>query len=487
MAVKKKKSRWLFPTNTNNLRMILAQGLLVSPEGFSKYYQDALLDYNGYLPLFNHKVSTASLEKAVSEAEHLVPCVLEFDLSKLSGQVNMLSNGEAKEIDLGSDLSLFEGDIEQLLIPLPLPLGCISKVIFKTKDDIEAFKKDAEIRSNVVLNKIRLSSTNAESKLFEATDTDPLLALDNTDFSQIEIPEIKPNYSDIYAYGGLLSLLFYYAKNGDLSHGYFNDFSQNIIPQADTPKEQAIPQFIYEYFHDDIDESKPENIILKGIVTSCIESNDFKNSLINFLRNSDWDNEKAGKRSYELADRLHDYVSNSSSSASEWFDSVKSDIEKVLLMLFTREDSDSLIDFHNPKINFTEREYLLFAMFFGIRDGFIKVPAFIREYNNLQEYISNKMAVYAHKQMSSKLALEEINLPKTVWQFVDKKLSKANTKLLGLESCVQTIMPKVNFKHEKGMNIYNGYHEPKYEIINEDYFQIISTEKVTNTIYNKLK
>ena len=486
MAVKKKKASWLFPTNTNNLRMILAQGLLVSPEGFSKYYQDVLLDYNGYLPLFNHKVSTASLEKAVAEAEHLVPCLLEFDLSKLSGQINILSNGEAKKVDLGS-LSLYEGDIEQLLIPLPLPLGCISKVIFKTKDDIEAFKKDAEIRSNVVLNKIRLSSTNAESKLFEATDTDPLLALDNTDFSQIEIPEIKPNYSDIYAYGGLLSLLFYYAKNGVLSHGYFNDFSQNIIPQADIPKDQAIPQFIYEYFHDDVDESRPENKILKGIVASCIESNDFKNSLINFLRNSDLDNEKAGKRSYELADKLHDYVSNSSSSVSEWFDSVKSDIEKVLLMLFTREDSDSLIDFHNPKINFTEREYLLFSMFFGIRDGFIKVPAFIREYNDLQEYISNKMAVYAHNRMSSNLAFKEINSPKTVWQFVDKKLSKANTKLLGLESCVQTIMPKADFKNQKGVNIYSGYYEPTYKVMTEEYFKLISMLKITDTIYNKLK
>ena len=487
MAVKKKKGSWLFPTNTNNLRMILAQGLLASPEGFSKYYQDVLLDYKGYLPLFNHKVSTASLEKAVSEAEHLVPCLLEFDLSKLSGQVNMLSNGEAKEVDLGSDLSLFEGDIEQLLIPLPLPLGCISKVIFKTKDDIEAFKKDAEIRSNVVLNKIKLSSTVAESKLFETTDTDTLLAPNNTDSFKIETAEIKPDYSAVYAYGGLLSLLFYHAKNGDLSHRFFNDFSQNVIPQANNPKEQAIPQFIYEYFHDNIDETRPENKILKGIVTSCIESNDFKNSLINFLRNSDWDNEKVGKRSYELADKLHDYVSNSSRSASEWFDSAKSDIEKILLMLFTREDSDSLIDFHNPKINFSEREYLLFAMFFGIRDGFIKMPAFIREYNNLQEYISNKMVVYAHKQMSSNLAFKEINSPKTVWQFVDKKLSKANTKLLGLESCVQTIMPKVNFKHEKGMNIYNGYHEPKYKITNEDYFQIISTKKVTKTEYNRLK
>ena len=100
MVAKKNKAHWLFPTNTNNLRMILAQGLLASPEGFSKYYQDILVDYDGYLPLFNHQVSSSSLEKAVSEAEYLVPCLLEFDLSKLSGQVNALINDEIKEVDL---------------------------------------------------------------------------------------------------------------------------------------------------------------------------------------------------------------------------------------------------------------------------------------------------------------------------------------------------------------------------------------------------
>jgi hypothetical protein len=468
MIVKRKKACWLFPTNTNNLRMVLAQGLLTSPEGF-----------------INHQVPADALEKAVSEAEHLVPCLLEIDLSKLSDQVNTLINGETKEVDLGSDLSVLDGDIEQMLIPLPMSLVCISKIIFKTKDDISGFKKDAEIRSNVVLNKIKLSSTKAESKLFETTDTS--LASKNTKFYAIDTPKIKPNYSDIYAYGGMLSLLFYHAKNGALSHLFFEAFSHELIPQTNDLKEHAVPQFIHEYFHGDFDETRSENKILKGIVSSCIESDDFKNSLINFLRNGDWD-EKAGKRSKELADKLHDYASNSSRSASKWFDSAKSDIEKVLLMLFTREDSNSLIDFHNPNINFTERDYLLFSIFFGIRDSFIKVPAFIREYDGLQTYISNQMATYAHKKMISNITFKTINPPKTIWQFVDEKLSASNTKQLDLESCVQTIMPaKAGFKHEKGVNIYNGYHDPKYKIVNEEYFKIISIKKVTHTEYNKLK
>lgn len=483
VAKKIKKARWLFPTNTNNFRMILAQGLLTSPEGFSKYYQDTLYESDGYLPLFNHQVSADSLGKAVSEAEHLVPCLLEFDLANISGQVWALINGETKEVDL----SLLNDYIDKLLIPLPMPLGCISKVIFKTKDDKVIFEKEAVTRGNVVIDDIKLSCTVADEKLFNTTDTGKLLAKSDISSATVETPEIiKLNHPAVYAYGGLLSLLFYHAKNGALSHSFFDAFSQNDIPPANDLKEQAIPQFIHGYFHGVIDESKSKNKILKGIVSSCIESEDFKNSLINFLQSSEWDKE-ASKRSNELIDKLQEYVSSNPRSVSEWFDSAKSDIEKVLLMLFTREDSYSLIDFHNQKINLTEREYLLFAIFFGIRDSFIKVPAFIRKYNGLQKYISNQMAAYAHEKMGSNIKFNEIAPPKTVWQFVNKKLSKSNTKLLSLESCIETIMPKEDFVHKNGKNIYTGYYEPTYEVVIEDYYKKISNTKITEVNYNKLK
>ena len=487
MAVKKKPC-WLFPTNTNNLRMILAQGLLTSPDGFSKYYQDALRDYDGYLPLFNHTVPTSTLEIALSEAEHtdhLVPCLLEFNLSVLSGEVKALINNELKEVDF--DLSESYDNIERLLIQLPLPLSCITKVIFKTKDDIDVFVHDSNIRSNVVLSNIKLSSTATQSKLFDPPKIDTMPISDNIASHKTEISLKKLNYNTVYAYGGLLSLLFYFSKNGELSHHLFSKFSQNMIPESDSPKEHSIPKIIHDYFHSNINESKPENKILKGIITSCIDTDNFKNSLINFLQDSDWGDEKMGKRSCELANKLNDYASNSSRPVSEWFENAKSSIEKVLLMLFAREDSDSLIHFKNQKINFTEYEYILFAMFFGMRDGFIKTPDYIRKYNNLQEYISYKMAIYAHKQLKSNLTFKELDPPKTVWQYINNKPSKVNIKHLKLESCVQTIMPKTDFRHEKGVNIYNGFHEPKYKIINNDYLRVIKNMIIMDTDYNRLK
>jgi len=487
MTIKKKKACWLFPTNTNNLRMILAQGLLTSPEGFSKYYQDILVDYDGYLSLFNHQIPPDSLRKAVSEADHLTPCLLELDLSKLSGQGWALINNETKEVDITSALTS-DDDVKQLLIPLPVPLSCISKIIFKTKADNDEFEKEAKIRSNVLLGKVKLSSTKAEQKLFECSDTASTEVVSKIQLKTTETPKIKPNYSDIYAYGGVLSLLFYNAKNGALSHNFFASFSRKSLPPVvSDSKEQAIPQFIYEYFHGEIDKTRPENMILKGIVSSCIEPGSFKELLINFLCKGDWD-EKTGKRAKELADKLDEYDTSNSRSTSEWFKSAQSDIEKLLLMLFTRGDSESFTDFNNPKINFSEREHLIFTIFFGARDGFIRVPAFIRKYRGLQTYISNQMAAYAHAKMKSKTIFEEIGAPKTVWQFVDKGLSNANTKLLGIESCVQTTMSaKAGFKNKQGLNVYEGFQEPKYKVVNEEFFELISTKKITDTEYNKLK
>ncbi len=502
MAEKKKKVRWFFPTNTNNLRMVLAQGLLSSPSGFSKYYQDALNDNSGYLPVYKNKVPAESITRAVSEAGHLIPCLLEIDFSGMSAEVKVLVKGAWQEVSLESITIELVEDVEQILIPLPMPLGCMSKIIFKNKQNQDEFKKDAETRSNIVLNGLKLQSTKADSKLFEVKQKDSPLSQEDflndqsiNSFSHTCDEEcgcfsgtqlVSPNYAMIYAYGGMLSLLFYFAKNGMMSHQYFDGFSKQNKMENDNPRDRLIPNFIHEYFHGGLNEEKPENKILKGVASACLEKSDFKNAVIEFLKNTDWD-ERLEKRSKEIASKLEEYGSSNSRSASQWFDKAKSDIEKILLMLFTREDSSSLIEYDNCNIHFSEREYVLFSVFFGMRDGFIKIPPFIRRYNGLQQYVSSQMAAYGHKKIKSSVSFDSVKPPTTVWQFVDKKMSKSTSQLLGLELCMQTIMPKADFKNENGKNVYRGYFEPTYKIMSENYFNTVSGKVISDADYNKLK
>lgn len=296
------------------------------------------------------------------------------------------------------------------------------------------------------------------------------------------------NYKKVYAFGGLLMSLFYYAKNGELSQRYFSAFSSEKGSPDNNNEKDSITPFFHSYFHNEVDESRPENKLLMGIFSCCMEPRNFKDSVINFLQTSDWEDKRLEKRSRELAEKLNEYATQNTRSVSEWFNSIKSDNEKILLMLFTREDTTSLIDYENKSLNFSEQEYLFFALFFGIRDSFIKTPFFLKKYNNLQEYISYLMAVYAHKCTGSGITFKSFKSPPlTVWQYIDKKLSTANVRTLGIEFSVQTIMPKADFHHEQGKNIYIGYIEPKYEVDNKNYFNTISKNKITDAIYNKLK
>ncbi len=491
MTEKNKKTRWLFPTNTNNFRMILAQGLITAPEGFSKYYQDVLSDYEGFLPLFKNKVPEDLIAKATSEADHLDPCLLELDVSGLSGQVDVFTKGMyiSKPLD---DLGVDSDDIENILIPLPLPLGCIKKVILKNKASIKTFKDDIKIRANTVLADIKLQSTVADSKLFVVSKKDSLPLQANSNFGTGDsayLPEkqsIKPDYSSAYAYGGILALLFYNAKNGKESHDFFEWFSGcESILETDSQK-KTIHRLVYDFFYGGIDESKPVNKMVAGIIECCLKKEDFKDSILDFLKDNSWGQELSDRKEM-LAGTLQEYATNDSLSVSDRFNRAKTDIEKILLMLFTREDADSFIDYRNNKLEFSEYEYLLFSLFFGIKSGFTKVPQMIRRYNKLQTYISYKMAAYIHAKMDSSISFKSIKPPSTVWQFVGSNISKYIVKLLGLEHCVQTIMPRANFKHEKGKNVYEGYLEPKYEIITDKYFKELCNKKISDVLYNKIR
>ena len=151
------------PTNTDNLRMIIAQGLISSPKGFKKYYSDVLELFPGYVPLFRNRIQPDILDSVVSEVEGLTPCILEFDLNKVEGLAKTISNSQLIDVPL-KEVDKENNDI--LLLLSPIPISCISKVIFKTNADKKAFEDDAELYSNVPINTLKLRHTKTDQKLF---------------------------------------------------------------------------------------------------------------------------------------------------------------------------------------------------------------------------------------------------------------------------------------------------------------------------------
>ena len=109
----------LLVTNHLNLMYMLAAGLIMPPSGFAgKHYRDTLGDFPGWIPLFVNGVPRNAIENATSEAGHLKPCIVEIELSGMSGSAMAFGGSEPKE----SGLLETDGEPERaLLLPAPLP------------------------------------------------------------------------------------------------------------------------------------------------------------------------------------------------------------------------------------------------------------------------------------------------------------------------------------------------------------------------------
>ncbi len=466
-----KKDRWFIPTNTENLKMIIAQGLISNPDGFKKYYSDILELVQGYIPIFKNEIGQEILTYVVNETDDLTPAIIEIDLKKILSVVKKVAENKLVDMDL-NDIN--SKDI--LFIQAPLPLSVISTLIFKSRTDKKNFIDDSKLYSNVVLADLKLSSTVTEQKLFKQNTFSVGLV---SYFKDIETVETnKVDYNKVYAYGGLLLNLFYFAKNGNRSNALYQLFS-NLDKESE---KQDID--VYDYFK--AFDSSDTNIKRKmdyGLINISIESKDFKEEIFDFLLSDIWD-ERSAKRTKELANKLKQFESNMDKTVSEQFKEAKTALEKTLLMLFLREDSDSLMDYMIDV--FTEEDYLNFAMMFGVRDKFIKIPKELREFSGLQNFVSLKMAEYAHSSIDSNIKFKALPKSLTLIDMLNKNsLKKKLLKELKIEHCVQTVMPNKEYSSKNGINTYVGFIEPTYKILNDEYFKTISKKRLTKLEYNK--
>jgi len=223
-----------------------------------------------------------------------------------------------------------------------------------------------------------------------------------------------------------------------------------------------------------LEESENGQSLYNGIVDIAVSHNNFKEEIIEFLES----NTKTAK----IANRLRAFDAISDKPASEEFSEAQTSFGKVLLMLFHRENTEALMEY-NLDI-FTEEDYLIFAVLFGIRDKFIKIPKFLREFRNLQNFISVKMANYAHQNLNSQIKFKKSRQPLTIMDMLkNNRFKEYFAKKLKIENCFQTIVPKSDYRVVKGKPIFEGIVMPKFEILEERYFKLMSRQMPRE--YNK--
>lgn len=480
--------RWFLPTNTENLLLIIAQGLIASPKGFSQYYSDVLEKYPGYIPIFKNKVPSFALERATSEDSNLLSCVAEINLKRIIGGTVFGNGGKRLELPLEENDIL---NIDVLFIMAPLPLVCISKILFDSKTKADEFISNAtRLYGNVPLTGLKIE---AAQRLFkDLANVNESHYFDDAKLGSLpQDPDI--DYGRVYSFGGLLGSLFYFTKNGEESSDVFH----TMCKLEELNKEQkdlgAISNYYLAYSCDDSDK-KEFDVIYENILELVIRSKDCKSDIVNFLKSTNV-SEEIKNRLDCLAELLIGFYRNTiEKPASVVFDESRSNREKdkyrieiILLMLFHRDKVGRLVKYHLD--TFDEIDYILFSMVFGMRDKFINLPKFIREYEGLQLYISTVMAQYAHKLARTGSEFSKTVAPPTLVDML--KPSKREfidwaSKQLEIQHCFRSVMPNEEFVNRGGKSTYLGVVLPKVEIDQEKYFDAMSIKTPENCDYNSL-
>gem|GEM_PF-767810 len=507
-------NRLFLATNTNNLRMILAQGLIAGRSGFSKYYQDLLELHDGWIPLLKTPIQPDIFNYVTQEAEHLVACLIDVDLSVLHKQTRIMALKSQQLIEMTLD-QIDEAVNTVLFVPAPLPFSAISKVLFASRQEQENFERDCHARRNVILEGIKLQSTKADQKLFSVilnTEKKPQqniaeLPLEDTVQAQpsqtglgddhlawlenLPLADLKQiDYAKTYAWGGLLAMLFYHAKNGALSHDVFKTIL-SFEPVLEELAQHDLAIFSRFFQSEDTVELNSKHKVQRQLVIAALNSVAFEETVLELLENNTWEETRQALRAKQLLQTLKAFLDIANDKkTSDYFKQARSSLEKSLLMLFHRQHCDELIEVssHHAAL-FSEEELLEFALLFGIRDKFSGLPPFLRQYKGLQHYISLKMVEYAQRSVDSHpVSAETLKPPPTIWELVNKsKTSKKKIiKQLGLEACITTVMPKKDFRCQSGRCHYQGMIEPDYRIEKDKYHQALSRQIITDQDYNKL-
>lgn len=404
----------LFVTNHLNLMYILAAGLVMPPAGFGdKHYADILGTFPGWIPLFVDSPSKAAIDLASSEAKHLKPVIVQFDLSKLSGRVHVMT---ANGVETRGFSAEFQGNERVILIPAPLPVSWIEFIAFRTMDDKKACEADSKDFGNVPL---RDFTRKSKQVLFTNALPEPW-PLSSGFAEQISVPLEQP-----LAAGGVMAMLQCFANLGDQAvHACQTAFDPGIgtskpmevhpilsglgtwigkgaatLPvqpnsaQDPTALQNACQaRLFWEGVHrliawkEDGQRGSAEQLVLDHLA-EAVEDPDEKSL--------------GGVRS--LKDALASLSGLADVTPSELFEWHGTPFAHAMILFFLCRDCSDLYNYESDWLVETDR--LAAAVLCGVRDGWIDLPLRLRGDRAISDAICHRMAQMSHRLAGSGIDL----------------------------------------------------------------------------------
>lgn len=394
----KPPSQWLFVTNHMNLCYILSAGLIMSPSGFRKYYQDALSIAPGWIPIYADGVPQEALDIATRERKTLRPCVMVLDLSSLgNGRVKGVnSKGDLVDVDIERAQ---DGEFRAIYIGSPLPLNIVKAITFRTKEDLSVFTEVVSSVNNVPTKKYNIKVVKKNFKI-------------NNKFTDIPYPDINavcdapPN--KIQAIGGITAMLANIADIGNLAmetYKYALEPHGAASPSLDDPRLNSLGA----WYRGDIEElEKSKSVKLFWIVIDALaesqtdaRSNEYMERIQDLLLEfADADSNELLKALVRDLFRVSGFADQ---TLTEVFEKHNTPSSRALALLFSGIQTTEFFKFEHPL--FSEHEKIFTAILFGARDGWQALPLSIRDIPNLEDYVSYQMARFSHDKLNSGLEL----------------------------------------------------------------------------------
>ena len=403
-------------TNQLNLMYMLAAGLLIPPAGFGdKYYRDTLECFPGWIPLFINKVSKQAIELSTIDANHLKPCIVEVDLSGLSGRVFALGSSGLKELRFPEQP---KGTDRALLFPAPLPASRIVSVIFQSAGDRKAVEADAKDFGNVPLEEFKRRTNKS---LF-------------TKASDIRWPpEQRPEERSApmqgpLAAGGAMAMLLLFAEIGEqaalASRVAFDPEDGAIQPACSLPILAGLESWIRDGAvslpqppDPETDRTGFQNASQARLLWQAVErlaqwresrqTGTVESLIIEHLSAAI---PALDPRLQAGVQKLHDTLVSltglADATASELFDRHDTPLAHALILLFLHRDCADLFDYESDRI--AEQDWLAAAILFGVRDGWMNLPLRLRYGRSLSNAVSHRMARLSHRIAGTGLDLGEI-------------------------------------------------------------------------------
>lgn len=400
---------WFLVTNHLNLLYMLAAGMVMGPAGFAgKHYRDPSSELSGLIPIFREGVPELAIQQAVSEQKHLRPCIAELDLERISGHVRLVTgNGQvstgALPLRAGSEIGV-------VLIPTPLPMTLVNRLLFRSSADRKEFESSARSFANINLSDL---SIEVAEKHFSSVQ--PMLwpLPEQPDDTTQGAVDQAPARAD--AIGGGLAMLYHLSNRSDLCCSVYRMASgEGVADDYDVVQRDSVLAELVPWMESG--GPRPEGSVQArlfwGVVQALVDARLSGSSerpvdiVLGFLDGQLTELKEAGNhfRLERLISDMRATFGLGGGTISQLFERHRGTLSRPLLLFCLRERCVDLLEFSHPDLS--DEEFVLAAILFGVREGWIGLPVELRTPKGLARFVEQRMFEVECRQRGARLSLE---------------------------------------------------------------------------------